>query len=512
MAAVVALLCFMTMPGPAVAEPLPDIEKVMTANERQLFTDAVRDQLTTFQTDSKASLAVLDQLLARDPEPTQFRGYIQLLRAAVLTDLNKSNEAMAAADESVRLLSGYSAPLFAAVNVYAYADHPADAADFLLRASQIDPDATRTMSDYDVDNLISRLSAAKQYRRRDAVAAKLLEIGWKGETLSSRSDLALTAIMSRAAQGNVAGARALVPQVVNPWSAYRLLADNRYREIWPDIERWGGPRLQRQWQLYLTEARARFLASKAPEDAVVYGRALDAARDHDQIISDLLPLFSGKLDRNTDFMLVYALPYVARALAVKGRWDEMDALFERAALVWPVGSDPNALNISANYGKLLVWEGKYAEALKHLDASIADSNKWSAEVGGAAIGAMHLYRACALHKLGRESEAAFSASKASGLGDPERVVTLEFCLDNKAGARAVVLKALDREDQRSSAILILQKRVGPSCESQYCAQMDKMLDDLVSDQTMIDALRKYGRVMPFALSDGAPQAHPPAGK
>ena len=53
-----------------------------------------------------------------------------------------------------------------------------------------------------------------------------------------RSNLAFEAIQRKVADGDVAGARAFIPELLSPGDSYSLLADLRFQTIWPDVERW----------------------------------------------------------------------------------------------------------------------------------------------------------------------------------------------------------------------------------------------------------------------------------
>ena len=495
----------------ARAEPLPQLDQIMTPRERQIFTAEVRGQLANVTASKDHGLSILDDLLAKDSEPTQFRGFLQMMRAPLLVEGGKTRDAMAAADESVRLLPGYSGPLLAAMDVYAYSDRPGQAADFLLRASEIDPESVQRIDDYDIGNLLHRLDAAHDQRRREAVGDKLLSLGWTGKRLESRSDVAYEAIKQRIANQDTAGARALIPELVNPTDTYTLLTDNRYQAIWPDLEKWAGPKLQRQWSVYLTEAEARFAASKAIENVHSYVAALQAAADDQRMISDVLPLLFQKLDPDQDQEFVFFVAPVADALERAGRWREGNDLFNRAETIWPLGSSTNALNVTGNHARSLLWEGRPADALALMDRWLEDAKKWGGGVNFDAINTMQLERTCALHQLGRDSDTGTSIVAAVSGGDPVTIVTLDLCLGDMAAARNAVIQGFRTEGVRGSTIMLMQKPISTRCKSKYCDEQERRFSQLRSDPTLLNELQKYGRVVPFALNEAAtlsPQLKP----
>lgn len=500
----VAVLCAAIFSSSSTyAEPLPSIDRMLTQKERSLLSGVAQTDLTSGNVDSAHTLAWLDDLLARDPEPTQFRGYLQMMRATLLLNVARNDEAMAAADESVRLLSGYSAPLFVAFDVYAYSNKPGEGADYLLRASQIDPQLAAQVSDYDLHNIMLRLSAAQDDRRIQDLGDRLLSIGWAGKQLGSRSTLAYAAIKRRVADHDLSGARALIPELVLPSETYSLLSDNRYRDIWPDLERWAGPKLERQWKVYLTEARARFNASQSIENVQTYVEALQSAGNSQQIINDVVPLMSQKFNKESDIDWVFLLPAVAEALASYGRWDDVNRVFDQAAQIWPLGSSANALNVEANHAMYLLQEGRASDALKKIDLVLENSKRWGSEVSNAAVSGMRYVRACALHQLGRDSEAAPSIISVKVQGDPERIIELNRCLGDTHGAVTVLILALQRQETRSDAIDWLQKDANPPCKSVFCERMQAAMMELRSDPSVASTLQKYGRILPYAINEGA---------
>lgn len=164
---------------------------------------------------------------------------------------------------------------------------------------------------------------ANDERRLGAVSDRLLEIGWHGQKLFARSNLASEAIRRRMSAGDVAGARALVPEVLVPSQTCGMLASNLYQPLWRDLENWAGPKLGKQWQLYLTEAQSRWRASHAAESADAYLNALLSAGRYEEAVTEFLPVFSKSLDKVRDYDLLYKVSGLASALGQLGRWDDV---------------------------------------------------------------------------------------------------------------------------------------------------------------------------------------------
>ena len=492
--------------SPSLAELMPPPEKVASPSEQQVVAE-IADQLGEVG-DNEAALAVLDRALQRLHEPTKLRGYVQYFRAPWLLDQSRHAESVEAIDESIRLLPGYSGPLIVASRIYTYAGRPGEAADFLLRAIQLDPNEARKIDSYEIDALLGRLTIARDDRRAEIVGERLLEIGWVGTDLDTSSSLALQAIKKKISEGDVAGARLLVPKLVSPDHSQTLLINNTYRQIWPDVEGWAGQKLEKQWPIYLNEARARWDASKSPEMLGPYVRALLMAGHNDTVIAEVLPSFSAKLDADEDYDLLFVAASVARALARKGRWQDLNGLYAGLDRVWPLGSDVNALNLAANRPNWLLHQGAYADALKAVDAAIAEARARGTDVNADATATMYLYRACILHKLNRDAEARISARSALPGLRTGAAAYLHLCLDDERAAKQVLIAALSDPVRRDDVLLYVQRSDAAPPQSEFGRMMQNKVDTLRSDPALLSEVGKYGRILPYGLSDSAPKEAP----
>jgi tetratricopeptide (TPR) repeat protein len=488
---------------------LPAPDQFLVGNDQAAFAEMLQQLSKVDPSDWKAELGVFDATLAKLREPTKFRGMVQYSRASALAGQGRYPEAQVAAEESIRLLPGYSGPLIQAAWIYSYAGRASQGADYLLRASQQDPAAVREVEDYELGSLLLRLKNDGDDRRVATISERLLEIGWLGTNVSSRSGLALEAIQHRISQGDVAGARSLVPNLLVPGHSRTLLAGNKYSQVWPDVEKWTGPKLERQWILYLAEARARWTTSRTLEDLREYAQALLAAGHEQSVIRDVLPPFQKPL-KDEDFDLMFVAAGLAGALARDGRWDDIDALYANAEKAWPLGSSALALNIAANRARWLLWRGSYVEALKLMDSAIADARGRGAEVNADALATMHHYRACMLHELGRTEEALASAAAATMPLRPENTATMHLCMDNMPAARKVLIEALSNEANRDNVLAFVQKVEERPVKSDYGRKMSARTSALQKDPELLSQVGKYGRILPYTLKEGAPPERLPA--
>ncbi|WP_116090315.1 hypothetical protein [Sphingomonas crusticola] len=492
----------------APARLMPPANAVVLPEEVPVLKALVAALAKLRPNDAAAQLAQFDKALAALPGPTPLRGRVQVSRAPLLQQLRGDSEAVQAAESGVELLPGYSGPLLVAAHIYLYANRPQQAADAILRASAIDPASIRLLDDYEINGVLRRLEAINDRRTARLFSERLLTIGWVGKGVQSRSALAKVAIGQSAQDGDLAHARGYVPYLTVPKDAYELLTMADYQPIWADIEASAGLRLERQWPAYLNEARARWEAGHDLERAVDYATALREAGDYQRLIDTFLPLLMGTPDRERDWPLVFLVAPVTNALLVQGRIDQAIGVFDHAARTWPIGSSANALNISLNRGNALLSADRPAEALAQFDVAIADSRKWGAEVNSDARAQMHLLRACALHALQRDGDAAISAAIAAGAGHARSQARVRLCMDDLPGARAALIAALSRPDERDAVLALMQPDRTPTIPTDYGRRERSRGDALRSDPQLRAAIAAYGRILPFAVNDAAPGQAP----
>lgn len=487
----------------AAAELLPRPEAIVLPEEKPALDEMNAALLERKPPSLEAALRQFDSLLVRTARPTKLRGLVQYFRAGLLEEMKRNSAAREAIDESIRLLPDYSGPLLLGSAIYAYDDLPGEAADLLIRASRLDPAIVAKIQEYEINNILSRLDGQRDRRRAGLLSARSLEIGWLGGSLDARSRLAFRAIDARMEAGDLSGAKSLVPKLLSPGHSRSLLVDRKYEPLWADIERWAGPQLQEQWLVYLRESRAKWQASKDHESALAYARALRSAGHHRTLIREMSPLFDRQIDRARDYDLVFMAALLADALAREGRWADITSLFNKAAAVWPLGSDANALNIAANRARFLLYEGKAAEGLAAMDAALADARDRGGEVNSDALAAMQQVRACLLHELGRAEGAVISQAFASA-ARPVELAALLLCLNKPEAARDVLLAAAADENAREEVIQYMQDSDAVPMQSDYGRRIHERHAALRADPQLRAAVGRHGRFLPFSIRAGAP--------
>jgi tetratricopeptide (TPR) repeat protein len=506
-----AMVAFSLSAVPALADPLPMAEKIARPEERVLLPqllDAIARTMPASATDAEKAKAqqLFDALLARLPAPTPLRGLVQFFRAGLRADNDTETEADAAIQESIRLLPDYSAPLLVASQLYAYGGQPGRATDYLLRASRIDPAIVEVLGDYEVGNMLSRLAEAHDKLQAEALSERLIEIGWSKGDFRTNSSLAMNVLEGRVERGDFKGAAAMVPKIVSPESFARLLTDRKYDPLRPTVEAWAGPRLEKQWPIFLREARAEWEASHDPETAKAYEAALKSAGYDATLAATFLPVFGRHIDPIEDFPLIFVASPLANSLAHLGRWDQAFTVLDNGLAFWPAGKSANALNLSANRGRLLFFKGDFEAAIKQFDEDLENARKWQGQVNDAALTAIHLYRACALEQLGRGDDAITSRAivMTRKPRSPGMLAYLHLCGNDLAAARDVLLAALEREDERGDVIDWMQPSRDETYDSLFARTMNSRMLALKADKRLRAAVEKYGRILPEPINASAP--------
>jgi tetratricopeptide (TPR) repeat protein len=491
----------------ASAPAVPTPEAIATPQERSVLPRIRR--IAEAGESSARVAAELKLLLNELLRPTPLRGLVQYARALNLLNADGAqDETPAAIEESIRLLPDYVGPLLLATNFYMYHGAPGRAADDLLRASHMDPAATNVVDDYAFSGLLRRLDEADEKARLVALSERFLETGWANGKPGTFSMMALKVIEARADEGRAKDAAAFVQRVVTPASFVRLLTIKKFDPLREDVEAWAGKRLEKQWPIYLDQARQAWTQGHDLEAGYAYLRALVSAGHDRTAVATFLPLFDRPLDHDRDFMTVFIGSRLAGCLARLGRWDEAYRLFARLETIWPAKESAIGLNITANRGRLLVDQGRFTAGLAALDSALADTVRFGPEVNRDALREIHLSRACALEALGRTKEEAVSAAVIEASGRPVARADLALCRNDLPAARRAMLEGLAVETRREAVIAAMQPEDDRSYDSDYSRTIDRRWRELRGDKEILAALSRCGRVLSEPANATAPPEAP----
>jgi tetratricopeptide (TPR) repeat protein len=216
--------------------------------------------------------------------------------------------------------------------------------------------------------------------------------------------LAAAALSHAARSGETARVDTLLKYIRSPSSMLDYLALREYEPIWPQLERRAGDNLSPLSDDFVAWTAAR--AADSPEDrdrlseysyALLYAGRYREAVDLGQNWLDTRQ-HEGEIAEGD----AWALNIQAYAYDALGQPAEADRVFDRLAQVSP-DEHPWVVNFVINRGSRLVGQERWAEGLAATDLA------WSvADTHGSTYAKLLIARdrTCALHHLGRGSEAA----------------------------------------------------------------------------------------------------------
>lgn len=504
-----AALALIVLAHPSGAQPFDPMADATPAEQILLPELAgIMGEHTGAET-ARILLPRVEALLAKLPSPTPFRGYVQFVRAEMLVqttpdDLAINAAARAAAEEAIRLLPNDARPKMLATYIYTFGGNAGRAADLWLGLSRDDPTMAADSDVYMIGALLGRLNDEGDRRRVDLVSQRLVDIGFKNADPLDQSSLIMTSLKAKWRAGDRAGAEALVPSLLHPEQHAALLIDKEYQPLWPAIERWAGPRLERQWPAYLNEMKRNWEASQSLRAGTPYADALSEARDHAALVSTFLPILGQPLPPGEEFDAITLAPIVAHAMAQTGQLDAAIAMLGRMVKTLPE-ADPNRMNYTANIAAMTLEYGQPADALRLIDPVIAAADRVGPGVNFSAKVAMHSVRACALHRLGREAEAVTSITLIAGArrNIPGPYMSLMTCLQRPDEALTFLLSLLADPDRRAFTLGFIQPTIPLPVVTPNAIRERSFGDALRSSPQLLKAAARYGRVLGFAINAAA---------
>lgn len=452
----------------------------------------------------------LDAVLAKLPRPTPLRGMVQSVRAEALARTNRNGDALAALEESLRLLPDHPAPKLIGAHILTFAGAPQRGADLWMLASTAAPEMARRSDQYVMGALIGRLREMGDGARADRLEARMGEIGYATALAPARSSAALARVRLDVAAARTDEARSALTGVGDPRHLLELYLDRRYEALWPRIAEWSGPAFQPQLVRHLEDLRREWAAGDNPESAANYARVLAGLGEHKAVVTLFLPALErsdlGPATPGVEFLT----PVVARSLASTGRETEARALVARVAALFPGDRTGRDLNFSGALITADLNQHRWGDVLTGSTAWLMKAEALGPSVNDASKLQVRSYRGCALWKTGRRTEAEPEMA-AVLLGQaimPAWALRVHMCRDDQAAARDLLIASLADESRRSWALGIVQPAVlathNPLADADHA-----FLETLRRDPEVLAAVEKVGRVLPRPVMQTLPEGFDP---
>jgi hypothetical protein len=97
----------------------------------------------------------------------------------------------------------------------------------------------------------------------------------------------------------------------------------------------------------------------------------------------------------------------------------------------------------------------------------------------------------------------------TGAGEPAYAASLHICFNRLDAARAALIEGLAHESSRDDVLAWVQPADAVPMQSEYGRRMDARGQALRRDPELLAAVARYGRILPYPLSAGAPLEEPP---
>lgn len=460
--------------------------------------------------ESKERLAALDVQLAKFDRPTRLRGIIQAMRGATLLDEYRHAEALAAAEEAIRLAPGVAPVKLFAVRTMIFAGAPQRAADLWLAMSREYPELAAELDGYELDALRERLRDIGDNKRADALSARIAEAGLAIHSGPRASDGALAQIRLRMSEGKIAEAAALVPSVLVTRDLAQLYLDRRYEKLWPAIARWGGQDLGLGQKLYLEALRRDWRASDTLESATDYARALNGVRAYAAVTQLFLPLLAPEALKRDNDGAEYLAPPVAQALLGQGQAEQAIALLKRVDVTF-TEETAQKLNLSGNLAQTYLAIGRFAEASATAAEWLVVARRMGTEINKAALIGVQALRACALIRSGKTDQAASDVADVllSRAGLPDPAMDIYACSDDFAGGKALMIESLNDERRRGWALRWIQPS-GVELPFEESRRSDRFQKRIAADPDVRAVAEKVGRILAMTVIERLPDGFDPA--
>lgn len=324
--------------------------------------------------------------------------------------------------------------------------------------------------------------------------------------VNAKSAAVLARIRASMTEGKIDQAKALIPSIASPLDLSSLYIDRRYEALWPAIESWAGPGLDRQHAACLKELRAEWQSSKDFSKGSSYAYALRRAGANQAVVDIFLPLLDAeRLTTDGDDGIRTLPSRVATSLVAIGRGDDAIALLRRLDSPDVATLASMRLNFSGNLAETQLMSGQASEAATTSAAWLATARSLGPEINRSAYIAMLRIRACALIEAGRSAEAVAEIAGviAERSTNPTTALNLYACRGDHDAARALLIEHLEADDLRRWALAALQ----PDAEAAFTPYQRKIAAfrvKLRNDPIVQAAVAKVGRILPAAVGGKLP--------
>lgn len=349
------------------------------------------------------------------------------------------------------------------------------------------------------DWMMGRFGMAQDKESRDRLAEAALTLGLpEPDDIGRRDWYRVYAIDRRMKAGDIAGARKLAREVKGPSVTLRLLTAKRYAALFdPDED--AVPLIEAAVARENRYTRERLEAEPDdPRRILERAQALRQRALEEDALALLLPA-SADLDAvakgGTDAQWV--VNEAVFSLIALGRTDEAVKLMEKL-LTLDMEEHEGLINMAINHGNVLSMAGRHRDAAAWSEALNGRADGFASDYGYMWIWSN---AACAHALAGDKAAAApwLARLKEKSAVNRSAHIRALLCLDDLAGAEAVMVERLNGDDADAALAALQDYRLG-----EFRTEMARLLETrweaLRARPAVQAAIEKAGRILPLPLS------------
>lgn len=481
-----------------VAKP---VVAVPTAERRQM-----EEQVETLKTlaakgDLKGALAIADRLLASQPEGSAGQAMMLRVRTDLLIELGRDAEVVAAVDAMIdRELVTDPQYLNAMADAAQRSAQPFKVAKALQVYAERFPDRVRAggLRWEFVAAALNALRSADGEAANQALSLALFDAGYRADNdFGGVTFIEQQAIDGLIAQGRIAEAKARLDRMVDVRNLAGMAIDRRYEALWPALEAALGSGMAKGiarnlgWlqQGFEADPDSHLTRQSYVHQLIWRGSPAKAVALSENLLTTPAEIAaSGRYGwwlvvANGDALGAAGDP--ARGLA---RYRQLNAAI-------PAGSGVR-IDTMIDEAAFASRNGLSTDALE----SVARARRLE-DISPYGEGHLAQAEACALHRLGRDTDAAPVMAKIEAAPTNNRDASLDamLCLGQFEAAEALVLSVLEDPVRRTGMLLRLQGIELQKHDKALAAPMAR----LAARPAVAAAIARHGRTLPVGLRPSA---------
>lgn len=470
------------------------IDQVLTPDQVQ-FRDRISGAL--LERDPVKAIEAIDALLPVLDSNSHASIILRAHRARKLVFQGEVQAGKAAFEKLLAEHFQYPVIWYQAIDGFAYTSAADFAARLWIQLTQF-PEVARLLGGSTLSALVGNLEANGYFDLRDELYLHLDKIDYDPGTTAQRNNMQYVLFKQAAVRDDSKDeARAALRKIIDPEILISIASQKKYEDFWGEIDL-SPSALNNDAKACLTALQQDFLKPFAGEAAHQYISAALAFTGPNAVASAFGPVLDRLIARaGEDKHLSGELPYwispISGAWQGSGSPERAEQLFKDAFRAFSQDHGGIKLNISSNYARFLMEEGRLQEALPLIESSIEELN--ALDLSRDSLSPMHAVRLRIYHGLGmpeKAEDSRLNLEKAKSVQIRVYSDTM-LAIDEYEAARSAVIAMLG-SNEADIAIAYLQKPIG-NLITAAARDAETRRDLLRDDPAVIMALQKVGRIV-----------------